>query len=151
MLPDPVTCFSAAKYEQFQKFYLDDAKANLVLVDWCTSGRRERGEIWYFNHYRSTNHIMLSGKPLFLDSVLTCLFQDHLLKGNALVFTLCIIENVSMSMLSMHDIKLTIMKKFYRRKIKPVTINGVCKSQNLPRRHHGKINLKLLHCDHLNL
>ena len=74
MLPDPVTCFSAAKYEQFQKFYLDDANANLVLVDWCTSGRRERGEIWSFNHYRSTNHIMLSGKPLFLDSVITCFF-----------------------------------------------------------------------------
>lgn len=70
MLPDPVTCFSAAKYEQFQTFYLD-VNASLVLVDWCTSGRRERGEIWDFDYYRSTNHVMLAGKPLFLDSVMT--------------------------------------------------------------------------------
>lgn len=69
MLPDPVTCFSSAKYNQFQAFYLG-TDANVVLVDWCTSGRRDRGEVWSFDHYRSTNHIFLEGiGPLFLDSM----------------------------------------------------------------------------------
>eukprot|EP00250_Pteridium_aquilinum_P035636 c9749_g1_i1 orf=424-990(+) len=69
MLPDPVTCFAAAKYKQFQAFYLA-SDANLVLVDWCTSGRRERGEVWSFENYRSTNQIFLEGKgPLLLDSI----------------------------------------------------------------------------------
>lgn len=69
LLPDPVTCFSSAKYKQFQAFNLD-VDANIVLVDWCTSGRRERGEVWSFEHYKSTNQIFLMGKgPLFLDSI----------------------------------------------------------------------------------
>ncbi|KAI5082738.1 hypothetical protein GOP47_0002481 [Adiantum capillus-veneris] len=69
MLPDPVTCFQASKYSQVQVFHLA-ADANVVLVDWCTSGRRERGEVWAFNSYRSTNHLYLEGKgPLFLDSM----------------------------------------------------------------------------------
>ncbi|KAH7365009.1 hypothetical protein KP509_18G003600 [Ceratopteris richardii] len=69
MLPDPVTCFQASKYKQVQLFYLAE-DANVVLVDWCTSGRRERGEIWSFDSYSSTNHLFLEGKtPLFLDSM----------------------------------------------------------------------------------
>lgn len=69
MLPDPVTCFAAAKYKQVQAFYLAPV-ANLVLVDWCTSGRRERGEVWSFDYYRSTNQIFLEGgAPLLLDSM----------------------------------------------------------------------------------
>ncbi|XP_024045860.1 urease accessory protein D isoform X4 [Citrus clementina] len=70
VIPDPVTCFSTARYSQKQIFrvVLD---SSLVIVDWITSGRHESGEKWDFELYRSTNHIFLEGdQPLFLDSVL---------------------------------------------------------------------------------
>eukprot|EP00953_Heterococcus_sp_UTEX-ZZ885_P004790 3070-Heterococcus_DN1.PRE.8 len=44
LLPDPVTCFRDASYRQTQVFNLE-AGASLILCDWCTSGRMERGEI----------------------------------------------------------------------------------------------------------
>ncbi|XP_057830766.2 urease accessory protein D isoform X3 [Cryptomeria japonica] len=70
VLPDPVTCFSSARYSQKQVFYVA-SDSNLVLVDWLTSGRRMRGEIWDFELYKSTNNIYLEGnQPLFLDSTL---------------------------------------------------------------------------------
>ncbi|KAI3407250.1 uncharacterized protein J3R85_021154, partial [Psidium guajava] len=70
LVPDPVTCFSTARFFQKQVFrvYSD---SNLVLVDWITSGRHESGEKWDFTHYKSTNNIFLEGdQPLFLDTVL---------------------------------------------------------------------------------
>ncbi|KAJ7553840.1 hypothetical protein O6H91_06G115200 [Diphasiastrum complanatum] len=69
LLPDPVTCFSSAKYKQLQTFSLDK-QANLVLVDWLTSGRRDCGEVWAFESYRSTNQILLDGEtPILLDTM----------------------------------------------------------------------------------
>lgn len=68
ILPDPVTCFSTARYSQRQIFNVA-SDGNLVLVDWLTSGRHKRGEIWDFELYKSTNNIYLDGnQPLFLDS-----------------------------------------------------------------------------------
>ncbi|KAB5574093.1 hypothetical protein DKX38_001287 [Salix brachista] len=70
ILPDPVTCFSTARYSQKQVFrvLLD---SNLVIVDWFTSGRHESGEKWDFDLYKSTNNIFLDdNQPLFLDTVL---------------------------------------------------------------------------------
>ncbi|GAB4840749.1 hypothetical protein Ancab_021512 [Ancistrocladus abbreviatus] len=50
--PDPVTCFSTARYSQKQVFrVLSDS--NLVVVDWFTSGRYESGEKWDFGLYKS--------------------------------------------------------------------------------------------------
>ncbi|KAF6137585.1 hypothetical protein GIB67_031864 [Kingdonia uniflora] len=70
VIPDPVTCFSTARYSQKQVFRLM-SDSSLVLVDWITGGRHESGEKWDFNLYKSTNHIFLDGdQPLFLDSVL---------------------------------------------------------------------------------
>ncbi|KAL2664197.1 hypothetical protein AAZV13_02G144800 [Glycine max] len=70
IIPDPVTCFSTARYCQKQVFcVLPDS--NLVMVDWITSGRHESGEKWDFDLYRSTNNIFLEdGQPLFLDTML---------------------------------------------------------------------------------
>ncbi|XP_002990307.2 urease accessory protein D [Selaginella moellendorffii] len=68
MMPDPVTCFAAAKYKQIQHFFLS-LDANLVLVDWFTSGRRERCEVWAFESFRSTNNVYLDGNPVFLDTM----------------------------------------------------------------------------------
>lgn len=70
VLPDPVTCFATARYVQKQVFRVDSA-SSLVLVDWFTSGRHGRGEIWEFDLFKSTNQIFLQDDhPLFLDTVL---------------------------------------------------------------------------------
>ncbi|XP_022926523.1 urease accessory protein D [Cucurbita moschata] len=70
VLPDPVTCFATARYAQKQVFRVD-SRSSLVLVDWFTSGRHGRGEIWEFNLFKSTNQIFLEdGHPLFFDTVL---------------------------------------------------------------------------------
>ncbi|KAK2634988.1 hypothetical protein Ddye_029780 [Dipteronia dyeriana] len=70
VIPDPVTCFSTARYSQKQIFRVV-SDSSLVIVDWITSGRHESGEKWDFELYKSTNHIFLEGnQPLFLDTVL---------------------------------------------------------------------------------
>ncbi|CAJ2673462.1 unnamed protein product [Trifolium pratense] len=70
IIPDPVTCFSTARYHQKQVFTVS-SDSNLVIVDWITSGRHESGEKWDFDLYRSTNNIFLDdGQPLFLDTML---------------------------------------------------------------------------------
>lgn len=70
VIPDPVTCFSTAIYSQRQVFKVM-SDSSLLLVDWITSGRHERGEKWDFDLYKSTNHIFHDGDgPLFLDTIL---------------------------------------------------------------------------------
>ncbi|KAM0002919.1 putative urease accessory protein UreD [Helianthus debilis subsp. tardiflorus] len=69
VIPDPVTCFSTAKYSQKQAFRIMSG-SSLLVVDWITSGRHESGEKWDFILYKSTNHIYMEAKPLFLDTVL---------------------------------------------------------------------------------
>lgn len=81
-LPDPVTCFERARYRQTQSFRL--AKdANLVFVDWLTSGRKRnylttgtilesRKEIlehWDFDEYDNTAEIFVDGERLLTDRV----------------------------------------------------------------------------------
>ncbi|MED6151069.1 hypothetical protein PIB30_078758 [Stylosanthes scabra] len=78
IIPDPVTCFSTARYYQKQVFNLS-SNSNLVIVDWITSGRHESGEKWDFDLYRSVNNIFLEdGQPLFLDTakVAVCAESD---------------------------------------------------------------------------
>lgn len=70
VIPDPVTCFSTARYSQKQ-FFSVVSDSNLVIVDWITSGRHQSGEKWDFELYKSSNHIVLEGnQPVFLDTVL---------------------------------------------------------------------------------
>ncbi|EOX96869.1 Urease accessory protein D isoform 1 [Theobroma cacao] len=70
VIPDPVTCFSTARYSQKQVFRVA-SDSSLVIVDWFTSGRHESGEKWDFELYRSANHIFSEGnQPVFLDTVL---------------------------------------------------------------------------------
>ncbi|VVB02146.1 unnamed protein product [Arabis nemorensis] len=70
VVPDPVTCFSTARYYQKQIFRLV-SDSNLVLVDWITSGRHANGEKWDFDFYKSINNVYLENDhPLFLDTVL---------------------------------------------------------------------------------
>ncbi|XP_019067526.1 urease accessory protein D isoform X2 [Solanum lycopersicum] len=70
VIPDPVTCFSTAKYSQKQVFKVM-SDSSLLLVDWITSGRHETGEKWNFDLYRSMNNIFHNDdEPLFLDTAL---------------------------------------------------------------------------------
>ncbi|XP_027185164.1 urease accessory protein D-like [Coffea eugenioides] len=70
VIPDPVTCFSTAKYSQTQVFKVFPS-SSLLIVDWITSGRYERGEKWDFELYKSTKNIFLEAdEPLLLDTIL---------------------------------------------------------------------------------
>lgn len=66
--PDPVVCFAGATYEQTQRFELDTG-ANLVLVDWLTSGRRAAGERWAFDAYRARTSIRRAGRSIVEDAL----------------------------------------------------------------------------------
>jgi urease accessory protein len=70
LLPDAVTCFRSASYNQRQTFHLSDNTATLVLLDWFTSGRMGMGEEWAFNRYYSANEIWVNGKRLTKDVTL---------------------------------------------------------------------------------
>ncbi|CEG38327.1 urease accessory protein d isoform 1 [Plasmopara halstedii] len=81
-LPDPVTCFKRAKYRQTQVFNLDK-NANLVFVDWLTSGRKrsylatesirdnrtETLEHWDFSEYDTKSEVFVDGERLVTDRV----------------------------------------------------------------------------------
>lgn len=68
LLPDPVTPFARSKYAQKQTFHLT-GDASLVLVDWMTSGRKEREEVWGFTSFETANSVYKDGKPVLLDKV----------------------------------------------------------------------------------
>ncbi|CAI5722513.1 hypothetical protein KXD40_004448 [Peronospora effusa] len=81
-LPDPVTCFEHAKYRQKQVFHLE-IDANLVFVDWLTSGRKrnylttgsirdnrmETLEHWDFNEYDTMSEVFVGKERLLTDRV----------------------------------------------------------------------------------
>ncbi|RPD64878.1 UreD-domain-containing protein [Lentinus tigrinus ALCF2SS1-7] len=69
LLPDPVTCFRAAKYHQIQTFHLSK-DSSAVLLDWITSGRKSLGEEWVFSKYLSLNEVWIEGKRVAKDSLL---------------------------------------------------------------------------------
>jgi len=63
ILPDPITCFENACYNQSQTFCVHTT-GNLILLDWLTCGRAATGEIWVFQKYHSTNSIYLYDKDM---------------------------------------------------------------------------------------
>ncbi|KAN0061867.1 hypothetical protein ACQY0O_005861 [Thecaphora frezii] len=88
LLPDPVTCFASARYDQVQRFDVRNRKtSSLVLLDWITPGRtavRQKGgegasrfatgprrpEVWSFESYRSRNEVRIEGKVVTRDVLL---------------------------------------------------------------------------------
>jgi urease accessory protein len=66
--PDPVVCFSGARYRQTQTFELAD-RAALVLVDWVSSGRHDAGERWAFEEYHGQITVRLDGHLLVHDAL----------------------------------------------------------------------------------
>ena len=69
LLPEPVTCFCDASYNQIQKFEISEG-GSAVILDWITSGRMSRGEEWAFSRYYSVNDIWYSGKRVAKDVTL---------------------------------------------------------------------------------
>jgi urease accessory protein len=70
VIPDPVTCFAGASYEQRIDVELEDESATLVLVDMLTCGRAARGERWAFARYASRTRVSIAGRVLMMDAVL---------------------------------------------------------------------------------
>jgi len=69
LLPDPVTCFRSAKYDQIQIFRLA-SDSSAVLLDWITSGRKSIGEDWDFKRYYSLNEVWIDGQRVARDALL---------------------------------------------------------------------------------
>lgn len=67
LLPDPVTPFAGAEYEQEQRFELAPG-ATLVAVDWMTAGRVGSGERWRFTACSSRTFIRRGGKMILHDA-----------------------------------------------------------------------------------
>jgi urease accessory protein len=68
VMPDPVVCFASADYAQTQRYTLSE-DANLVLVDWMSSGRHATGERWAFSRYESRISISRSEHRIFHDAI----------------------------------------------------------------------------------
>ena len=68
VLPDPLTCYAGARFEQRLRFDLADG-ASLVLLDWLTSGRRARNERWAFARYASRIEASMADKLVFRDAI----------------------------------------------------------------------------------
>jgi urease accessory protein len=88
--PDPVVCFAQASYRQEQRFALADT-ANLILVDWLTSGRRASGERWQFDRYSSRLRIERGGRPIVLDALMLSPDEGRLASRMGRFETLCVV------------------------------------------------------------
>ncbi|PPQ67025.1 hypothetical protein CVT26_009922 [Gymnopilus dilepis] len=69
LLPEPVTCFRDASYNQYQRFYIEEG-GSAVILDWITSGRMSMGEEWAFTHYHSVNEVFHDDKRVAKDVML---------------------------------------------------------------------------------
>jgi urease accessory protein len=67
--PDVAQSFATSRYLQSQSIRLADETANLVFVDWYSSGRAARDERWAFSEYSSRNEIRIHDRLVFLDSI----------------------------------------------------------------------------------
>jgi urease accessory protein len=67
IVPDPVVCFSGARYRQEITVSLA-SDASLVLLDSYTCGRSARGERWEFAHYASRTKVVREDAPVIIDA-----------------------------------------------------------------------------------
>jgi urease accessory protein len=69
-VPDAVSCFEGAGYEQHAEVRLEEG-ASLIYTDGFTCGRSARGERWLFARYLSrTTVVGPGGPPLLADAIL---------------------------------------------------------------------------------
>ena len=76
LLPDPVTCFRSARYNQIQTFRIA-SNASVVLLDWITSGRKSLGEDWAFSKYFSVNELFVDDRRVARDAMLLEELEDN--------------------------------------------------------------------------
>ncbi|KAF5356138.1 hypothetical protein D9756_004073 [Leucocoprinus leucothites] len=77
LLPDPVTCFRSASYNQIQTFHVA-SDASVVILDWLTSGRKALDEDWAFTRYYSENEVHIGEKRWARDIMLLEADEDRL-------------------------------------------------------------------------
>ncbi|RAL49848.1 hypothetical protein DM860_002139 [Cuscuta australis] len=132
VIPDPVTCFCTAKYSQRQVFRISP-DSNLVLVDWITSGRHERGEKWDFDLYKSTNNIYLDGDvPLFLDTLMLEKGMSSIAErmGDYQVFAMLILVGPKLKHIQNHiveEVKTMMSKRLHAPSFRP---SGQCENKH---------------------
>jgi urease accessory protein len=68
-LPDVLTCFEGARYEQAQRIDLA-SDAGVVAIDWLSSGRRAAGERWAFAHCRTRLDVYVDAAHVLHDVML---------------------------------------------------------------------------------
>jgi len=68
ILPDPLVPFADSSFVQQQTIHLAKS-SSLILLDWYTSGRYERGEAWKFESYASNIHIHSVDKLIINDKL----------------------------------------------------------------------------------
>jgi urease accessory protein len=68
LVPEPVSPFAGARYEQRQRFDLA-AGASLLLVDAVVAGRTARGERWAFERYATRNSVRVGGRLVVADAL----------------------------------------------------------------------------------
>lgn len=66
--PESVCCFANSRYDQQQRFSIDEG-GNLVVVDWMTSGRYEVGERYQFDSYSARLAIFENGRHVLEDAI----------------------------------------------------------------------------------
>jgi urease accessory protein len=68
VMPDPVVCFAASRYAQMQRFDVASG-ANVIVVDWLSSGRTASGERWQFDEYVSKLQVHVDGALVVHDAL----------------------------------------------------------------------------------
>ncbi len=68
MLPDPLTCYAGASYQQRQRYSLA-SRGNLVALDWITSGRWAREERWQFQSLESRTDVRVAGEIVLRETL----------------------------------------------------------------------------------
>jgi urease accessory protein len=66
--PDPVVCFAGSSFREDQRYHLT-RDANLVVIDWITSGRRAMGERWAFDSYEGRLELRREDRTILYDCV----------------------------------------------------------------------------------
>jgi urease accessory protein len=69
LLPEPVSPFAAARYDQRQSFHLAEG-ASLLVLDAVVAGRSARDERWSFDRHHSVNEVWVAGRRVFGDALL---------------------------------------------------------------------------------
>jgi urease accessory protein len=92
VIPDPVVCFRGADFTQTQRYALAPT-ADLILLDWFTSGRHARGERWEWRRYCSRIEITRDGRRILYDGITLQRDADSVAQrmGRFEVFATCVV------------------------------------------------------------